>query len=148
MSTFMFDIDSNHSSPPRSTSSKESGDIVEYTAPKINFPPTTTNFPLVMKKWNPLYSAIHNSNPFLGLDLMGFAPVKEVIARNEQKAKAKNTGKNLGNKEITQVAGSKYKKNEARPTRSEYYRPLALGESLWNPRIHPIRFQNLLGGWC
>jgi hypothetical protein len=73
-------------------------------------------------------TVIDKTNPFVGLDVSGFEPIEVTVAKKKVKA------------------GEKKKSARRPPTVSEHRTPLAAGESLYDSRIDPIRFHNIVGG--
>jgi hypothetical protein len=69
------------------------------------------------------------ANPFVGMDGMGFEPVKVTIEKVLKKGKRK-------------VAAA-----AAVINKGANYEPLKPDESLWNGNVSRVRLHNIVGGW-
>jgi hypothetical protein len=78
------------------------------------------------------------SNRFVNVNLSGFESTNATLAK---KIEVRETVV----KELDVVV---VKKAAPQPHNSnEQYQPLGPGELLWDPKMDPVRFNNILGGW-
>ena len=77
------------------------------------------------------------TNPLVGVDLTGFEATSITIASRMER------GVNVV--EADEVVVRKLVPNP--PVSNEHLRLLESGESIWNIRIHPVHFNNILGGF-
>jgi hypothetical protein len=95
-----------------------------------NVPSTPQSEPI---RANP---AEERTNPFVGIDVSGFEPVKVTVARSLEEQKEETAAAAL-----TEAASAEL-------NRGEDYKGLQPSESLWDEGMSRKRRQNIVGGWA